>query len=266
MSFSCKKTSEVDYMHTLFIFLFSNISLLCADSYIYRDINRPIIQTKPNCKIIQSGPYRTGSTLIYNILKYLFEDKTIENMGGQSSKVIKIHGLTKDAYIGLKERCLKPYIIITIRHPLNAAASLATLSKNKGIGLPDQLINEHINQYKSIYNDTQYLYDSNDFICLYYEEFENNFEYIFKQIETFFEIRIPEKEKLFIMQTFNKSSVEKHIKHLTNFSQWHAQTHFHGSHITNSDFTKIESKEIKEKLKRMYADSINIWGYEIINS
>lgn len=228
--------------------------LFCVEAYIYRDINKPIIQLKENYIIQQLGPYRTGSTLIYNILKYLFEDKAISGLESYKHKVVKFHQYPIGFYRHLKMKNIKPFIVITIRHPLNSAASIINIDENIDL--------YHLrDQYTSIYDNTINLFDPNDFICLFYEDFENNFHYIFNKIEAFFKVKIPKKEKRFILKTFNKNVVQKHIKHLNGHNEWHPQTHFHGNHISNSSFTRIKDVNLKQDLRDLLSKSMHIWGY-----
>ena len=94
----------------------------CFCSYPYRDIRRPIIKLYDNSQIFSLSTRRSGSTLIYNILNYLFEDKSY--LYNHRNRKYRIR--VKKSY-KLKTNTFIPgqtvYIFQTIREPLNILAS-----------------------------------------------------------------------------------------------------------------------------------------------
>ena len=88
-----------------------------ADLTFEPKVKNALYHSKYN-RIIQFAPIRTGSTVLWQILDYLFEDKTYtKNKWKDPNYVVKAHKLHKK-YV--KEGNI---YLITIRNPIDAIAS-----------------------------------------------------------------------------------------------------------------------------------------------
>lgn len=174
-------------------------------------------------EIIQFSPIRSGSTIVYNIIKEL----TLNNI-----KVSKEHTLFK-----INENIL---YIITIRHPYNSIISYLMAFKKD---INDDNLIDAIDIYlnnggKSLLNINV---ENENILILYYIKFINNHKYIY-------DILI---EKLKLKNTinnidYNKFKIENIIKIISKFETFHEydkETHFHGCHISKykgeTDYKKI---------------------------
>lgn len=160
--------------------------------------------------ITQFSPIRSGSTLLYNIIREL------------ENNCIKQHKYTYNK---------NNNYIITIRHPYNSIIS-SCLRLNLEINNKN-LIN-HINKY--IKNGGSCI-ANNDLnkpnICiLFYEKFNNNYDYIFDSLELFFNKKYKDEKKKNICKKFSIENVKKIISKYNNFEEYDRVTHLHGNHIS----------------------------------
>jgi hypothetical protein len=119
------------------------------------------INKKP---IIQFSPIRSGSTLVFNILRELFPDR----------KIIKKH------QCGIRE--LSFPVVVTYRHPLDCIASSI---QRYELEPTDEVVAQQISEFNSNGAiDVLKIKNNPNVLLLQYEEFFGNFEVIFRRLET----------------------------------------------------------------------------------
>ena len=195
-------------------------------------------------RIIQFGLIRSGSTLIYNILKELFPDY----------KINKTHNYSKN----WKDTFWRTPIVCTYRDPLDIICS--SIKRNDQLATRE-VIKKHIKELK------QYGFD--DFIKLEekyknklnlkYENFYNNFNYIFKELEEFFKIQIPSKIRVKIESKLSIKEVKEKIKKFETFKEYDEDTQWHGKHISDNEgmtksYINFFNEEDINYLKFIYKD------------
>lgn len=221
--------------------------------------------TKSYEHIYQLSPARTGSTLIYNILMFLFKDT--ENFSknsysnDNSSKVSK-----HDSFSCIKVNDKNIYFI-TVRNPYEAIYSTACVSLefiNYQRSLYPEDIIRYVAQYFSIIELSQHLQKNNcKVVLLKYEDFNDNFDYILKIIENSFDINICDKDKNLIYEYFSKDKVLEFIEKYSSFREYDEVTHFHGNHIRkNREIDPILMNMIINALKP-YKEKISQLGYQV---
>jgi len=202
-------------------------------------------------EVLLFSPIRTGSTLIYNILKHL-------------------------KFIVLKRHLLKVMpkiknVIITYRNPLDSLSSLF-LKENMNInsltvndlnwGI-DTLKEQGLDKLIKIFNNEKFLY-------LKYELFVHNYSYIYKKLEKYLNITISSKDKTDIYKKFNINSVKKSIKRFNNFLEWDKNTLLHGNHISkyngDSHYKKTFTKEQINYITNKLTTHLTILNYKIENT
>jgi len=164
--------------------------------------------------IIQFGPIRSGTTLIYNILQNIFD-----------TKIVKCHQL----YNGFKG-----VYVVTYRHPFDCIIS--TIQRDN-LEVNNKNIIDKTNEYllqggKAITLAFDGLKKGNNVVLLKYESFVNDFDYIYGKIEDFFKMKIPNEYKNIFNQKFNINNVEKVTKMFKDFSEYDPKTNWHGNHIS----------------------------------
>ncbi|MBX9839653.1 MAG: glycosyltransferase family 77 protein [Silvanigrellaceae bacterium] len=189
--------------------------------------------------IVFSAP-RTGSSLIFNVLKYFFENKNSISLDHRqyhpSRKVFKTHH-TK--YFDLCDKNTTLFIV-PVRNPFDAALSHSRIGG--GALLPDEeraqaLINKQCDRFFYAKNKKK---EGFNVIFLRYEHFENNIKYLLHQIENIFSISIDEIDKKNILFGYSKENIAQAIKSLTGFQEFLPLSGFHGNHLASGDFSPSE--------------------------
>lgn len=201
-----------------------------------------------NNTIVQFGMSRTGSTLIYRVLKEIFPN------------VEKCHLPEVGPYLGTDAK-----IVTTVRDPVDSFISHvrvvhypdsipSIILSQSYAGYINQRLYEH-KQFNKILDENQ-----DQILLLKYENFYNDFGYIFDKLENFFDIEIYEGKRVDII---NKCGVEKAMEiqsTMTSFSEHDKETHIHGRHIVSPE-PGSPSMFLKEKdvalLERLFKDEID---------
>ncbi|WP_404787208.1 sulfotransferase domain-containing protein [Altericista sp. CCNU0014] len=197
-------------------------------------------------KIIQFSPPRSGSTLIYNILRDVFPEKDIE----------KLH-----VY---RYAILKSPIVITYRHPLDCIASSI---QRYGLVPTDEVIEKQVVEFEQngIW-DILRLRDEKNVLMLRYEEFVSDFDKIFEGIEVFFGIFIPLEKRKIIADRYQIKNIEKIVRSKNTFDEYDEVTHWHGKHISKYKGKPYYYKKFFQDgqikyLKNIYKDYLTAFNY-----
>ncbi|MCH9621209.1 MAG: hypothetical protein S4CHLAM20_06270 [Chlamydiia bacterium] len=237
-----------------FCIFICSLSLFASEPYPYRDIKNPPIKLPDDIIIFHLSGGRTGSTLIFNVLTYLFEDNVKSNVHDFNARVIKRHCPLE---AGRSKTFKKKRIIITTSHrePLNMVASEENTGK-RVIFLRDTIaLLDHTN-LKIIKK-----------IPFKYELFQNDqFDHIFETLEAALDLTIPEYAKANARKFFSIKEMKKIASRYKNFSQYDDQiTNIHGKHIYGSDWRKDLSLETAIKAYNLNYNLRKKWGYQDID-
>lgn len=235
-----------------FIFLLS--TCFCHCDYPYRNIHEPIIQLDNDIQVIQIAGPRTGSTLIFNVLNYLFEDKNYDWESAGEMRVRKKHSFHRWSRLNKKHL----YLIQTIRDPLNIIVSQYLKDKTVKLRTYDPM--SMIHRIKKLNRHTF------KHLVLRYEDFDHdNFTYIFTKLEEFFHVTIPAKEKNKIQEMFCLKAMKKISDKQGDFSSIDPYTQVHGNHINHSDFSTFFSYRQAKKIYQFNYGLRKKWGYPDLN-
>ncbi len=195
-------------------------------------------------KIIQFGIPRSGSTLVTQIMKNALK-----------TKIFKVH----DYYLGDK-------IVCTYRDFRDSSISnwrtRINPDRNKKISRQ-----EIYGQYKYIEHCEKFLkkyWEEKKAIFLRYEDFVDNYDYIYDALETYFGIKLDKEER---NRLTNYSSFKKNMersKEFNNFLEWDNETLIHGLHLhkgkvgTWKEFVKPEDVKY---LNDLFFKLLLGWGY-----
>ena len=195
-------------------------------------------------RIIQFGMIRSGSTLIYNILKELFPDRRI-------SKTHKYRKNWKDAF-------LKVPIVATYRDPLDIICS--SIKTHDDLA-NREIIKNHIKLLKVNGLDDFVKLDKRykNKLNLKYEKFYNNFDYVFNKLEDFLDIKISSSLRIKIENKLSIQKVKEKIKEFKTFNEFDKNSHWHGNHISDNDgriksYLNYFSEDDIKYLKFIYKD------------
>lgn len=230
--------------------------------YPFREISNPIIKDERFEKIIVLSCPRTGSTLMFMIFQYLFED-TLGHHWSFDHKVVKAHRVEKDHWPLLMHP--KTYIIVPIRNPIDAFCSTIKVLHLFNKLAPEQglkVLEHEISEYKKLIDALGKL-DKNRLLVFRYEEFNENFFKIFYELENRFKIKISNDEKEKINRLFSKSSVRQHFQNFHSFSEYDSVIGVHGYHISSDKRTLDDffPKETVEEMHRRLVPMASFFGY-----
>ena len=169
---------------------------------------------------------RTGSTLIYRILRYIFKDKNIK----------KSHSFEK--YFDHKG----PFVM-TYRDPIDILCSFWRIDAKQG-----KWENNEISDLEAVrlcarvlfeysrFNDfvlKQIVLDDNsrNLLFLRYEDFWDNYDIIYDKLSSFFDIEISSDKRKELTDKCSMKSVLEIQKKYKDFSEVDKETAIHGDHI-----------------------------------
>jgi hypothetical protein len=205
--------------------IFCSISVLQGGEllYPYRDIHSPPFVLDSNIEIVVCSPPRTGSTLVYNILQYLFEDRSCL-FSDPSKRVKKVHNI--QPFLKGKTNLQHVYFFCPLRDPLAQFASLVRIGK----------VSSHRKAFqhclKESFSFLRYFRKFPHFSFLLYENFEADFSSIFVAVEKAFSIHIEEKERECIGSYFSKKALGSIADSMHSFEEVDPITGIHGMHIS----------------------------------
>jgi hypothetical protein len=205
--------------------------------------------------IIQFGPYRSGSTFMFQYLKQLFPDK----------KILKLHGYDKTDVP----------VVITVRDFRDCVASYWRIEYPLKIGGGKKIeigktfmTEEDIDFYSKPYfmQDKilhQYLV-SHKVVVLQYEKFFDNFEYLHDRISNFFDIHIDGSRRANLELSCSLKHNKKFQEKYDNFESYDLDNGIHGDHIFTG--MSIWNEVVPDNLKKYYNDKLqtllNNWNYD----
>lgn len=177
--------------------------------------------------IIQFGPPRSGTTLVYNILKDVFPKRFVESRH----------------YYRKKDRRFPT--VVTYRNPLDSITSHLLVSQK----IVEKELNSDQSKLtvtKELLDNTLKMFEENgiwdvieiqnnkNVLMFKYEDFVNNFEVIFNGIENFFSEEINIEKRNMIQNLYNIKSVEKISNKMKSYREIDTKTLIHGDHINKN--------------------------------
>ncbi len=246
------------------------LTLLCLSTepllglnYPYRTIEEPIVTLPQGVKILQYSPARTGSTLVFNILNFIFEDILADHQC-KSKRVIKTHSPKK--YTSLKKKNHDVYLIATIRHPLDTLASALTFYYSEKQTFSKDELNVHldriIKQNRELYTLLKKIPAERKMI-LKYELMVKNYDYIFHNIKKLFGISLTEKSKHEMKQHFSRASMLKVSERFDHSLANDPTTGIHGNHINDVHWKEDISEQYLTEVLEKITPILEMWGFPV---
>ncbi|MFX0071165.1 MAG: hypothetical protein ACFFAO_08750 [Candidatus Hermodarchaeota archaeon] len=210
-------------------------------------------------RIIQFAPIRTGSTILWQILDYLFEDRNYTKYKWKSpNHVVKTHKLHKK-YI--KEGNI---YLITIRNPLEAFASTIRV---KFFEHPLSEIYEMVNKLLIDMYEKVYEIQNNPNVYIFrYEDFQHNYNVFLDKIEELFDIKIKENHKAEILKKFSRESNLEISRNYNNFQELDQNSLIHGNHVAEKQYSWkdiIQDEDMQKDLIIKFKSIMKKFDYKI---
>lgn len=209
------------------------------------------LKHKLSLPVIQFSPPRTGSTLVWNVLKELFPGR----------KIKKKHSL--------KSTNLGPFrlpVVCTVRHPLDA---LASCIQCRELPQTDESIDLLIEEFDQLAIQTV-LNIRNDphVLILKYEQFSVDFDFLFNELERFFGCAIGAEKRKMISEKYDVKKVKKKTEQMGAFNNWSAEDHLHGRHISKFNgasgyYREFFSEEQVLRMQEHYRAYMNSFDYDV---
>lgn len=199
--------------------------------------------------IIQFSPIRSGSTLVFNILREIFPKR----------KITKTHQLNK------KEE-QSATLVSTYRNPVDCIASnLLFLQKPA----TEDNIAEQIHLLKT-YGLVQLcrMVDRENMVLLKYEDFYRDHSLIFSQLQAFFKIELTDQRQEEISEKYQVNRVkEQYTSQFSNAFEFDKTNHWHGNHISNfkgrpNAATEVLTNDQIQMIKGALKEHMNLLGYD----
>ena len=218
-------------------------------------------------KIFVYSPYRTGSTYIFNVLRFLFEDEETKNSPdwgneNQGRVVCKYHSLNK---LSNNVSCF-----VTIRNPFHSFFSFYRiyLNSNKVESFSDGDLRALVDSYmETWYQIESVISGKSNAIILRYEMFLDGIDFVFMCIESFYSIEIKDEDKLTIRKSLSLENVIANARKYNSFDEFDLGSLIHGNHIQQNSMNKSEFNREKrlifDQLKK-HQEIICKLGYSYI--
>ena len=205
----------------------------------------PVRLLKPFA-MVQFGPPRSGTTLVFNLMQAVFPHK----------KIFKVHSF--------RRMCESLTVVATYRNPFDCIASCLLCA---GIESPT---NDDLERQMRLFNESDIkmmpeLLDRSNFIGLQYEKFVHDFDYVFDQFESFFNITILANRRVILKEKYGMKNVEKMIENMDSFGEHDTKSLLHGNHISKYKGASYHKDFFSEtqivRLNTEYADVLTALGY-----
>jgi hypothetical protein len=206
-----------------------------------------------NKKPMLFGVSRSGGTFIYNIINEIFQGNVkpqSHNFFATEQKVVATYRDFRDSTVSWWRMEVGKFTNLEEKRCMSKSELVRYADRMK------QRINE-LNKMKEYYPE-------NNILFLRYEEFFNNFDFIFNQLENFLEISISPEMKKNIVEKYSLESQKKEAAKFEDFRGYDEVRHIHGHHIMNGEpktWTKLTDPKHYFLLNYILKDGLQKWGY-----
>jgi len=109
-------------------------------------------------------------------------------------------------------------------------------------------------------------WDNPDVLWLKYEDFFNDFAFVFERLENFFDIRIEEGQRKLIEEDCSISRNKNRASRLLNFSEYDMEdSEIHGDHINKGEvggWRTVIPENLHEIVNKKLEWTLKEWGYK----
>lgn len=197
---------------------------------------------EPYQKIVVFSAPRTGSSLIYNVFRFLFEDEAKLDAHHHdfdlNRRVLKTHRVIDLDQVEQEENVL---YIFAIRNPFLACVSNYRISP-RVIQYKQSYVEDLLNRHRdALLLSEKMEAEGKKVVRLFYEHFADHVESIFDFIETHFSLAISDGDKQWMKRGYSKENIYLCTQHFANFDGFLPISGFHGLHINLKGYTPPRS-------------------------
>lgn len=206
-----------------------------------------LYRKRSNSDIYQFSPIRTGSTVVYNLLREVLSNR----------RIIKVHTIEKF-------NIHRWPIVCTFRHPLD---SLASSILRFDMGISDQIIEDHIIKLlDGGFSDILNVINNSNILFLRYEEFYQDLNIVFDKFESYFDLSISGLQRERLINKYNIESIIESTNSYSSFEEFDRVTHFHGKHVSPFKgkpglYSEVFSSRQINDLEKKFSQQLLYLGY-----
>lgn len=197
--------------------------------------------------LIQMSPVRTGSTLLYNILRECFPGKQVE----------KHHNYSRH-FAGIP-------LVGSVRDPFDALVSIARVNQ---IDIDEASVVRLCQIFRSHgADDIVRIKDLANVLIVKYDTLLGDPGSVFDQLEAAFQVRIPSEKRTSILQQYGLRAAAAISGAQGEFGRWDPATKIHGNHVSDhaSEFgygrASFDARQT-ETIQRHLAEYMQAFGYD----
>ena len=194
----------------------------------------------PYKKIVVFSASRTGSSLVYNICRFLFEKgenfSCFHNEFNQNCLVLKTHIYSELNLIEEKD----VLYVVPIRNPIDACISHYRISESrfKETERFARKIMKKQGGYLSFCDTMKN--EGKNVVFVKYEDFGGNIDYLLEFFENYFSLSILTEDREMIKKGYAKENIYKAVEEFANFKNALPISGFHGKHVSLEKYTPPE--------------------------
>ncbi len=167
-------------------------------------------------RVVQFGPPRTGSTLVWNAMRMMLPGETIP-------KRHDLNPLLRSPWYHCR-------IVCTVRNPLDAIASSIRRYK---LDPTSDVVASQIDEFqRNGMNELPRLVDRDRVLILKYEEFYQDFDLLFDFLESFLGMPVDPGMRERFGEEFSADRVKCKADQLGAFENFSTEDHIHGGHVS----------------------------------
>ena len=172
----------------------------------------------PYKKIVIFSAPRTGSSLTYNVFRFLFEEDSKihleHHLFDNGRSILKTHRFPEAALLNSKEEVL---YIFRIRNPYSASVSNYRIN-SKIVVNKRKYAEELVKRHKDTLLFSERIEaEGKKVVRLFYEEFADNIDALFDAIEHHFSLIISDQDKQLMRLGYSKENIYNCTAHFTDF-------------------------------------------------
>ncbi len=201
-------------------------------------------------RVVQFGPPRTGSTLVWNAMRVMLPGEVIP-------KRHDLNPLLRCAWYPCR-------IVCTVRNPLDAIAS--SIRRYALVPTAD-VVGEQINEFKQNgMDELPQLLQRKNVLVLEYEAFYQDFGFLFDQLEAFFDASADAGLREKFHAEFSAWRVKEKSDRLGAFENFSVEDHIHGGHVSErlgkpGGHVEMFAADAERRIREAFAWHFETFGY-----
>ena len=212
------------------------------------------------------GVPRSGSTVIFNIVNYLFNGSVAPQRHSYFEDNEDGTLKTVATYRDFRDSCISQW----------RAYYGGFDEDDKKELIPHDMLTQHVTQQLHTINElNKYKSDherGRQVLFLKYEDFFDNeardlkFDYLFEKLQSFFDIEISDEQKNHIRSEYCFSNQKKKAKKFKDFHEYDEETHLHGHHLYKGGFgswRELVPPEYHKMVNETLEPYLKSWGYQV---